>query len=319
MALSLDVTSPFWRPWNTGQEYARRVLDAFPKTSNLPIATMPPYSTRRRPRRRRIVRRRAMRLKRGGRRLRYTRKRTRTRARKPPVVVKTRIANRGFGSALAKARNAFNYKYVYDQFKLSPVSMSTTGDTIKYFNVRVSDFPQVSAFLTENSGSGLPQYFTEYKLAGMFVKITPRNANYKRNSVNFAISDGYTPFIAAYPLTHFGVEPVDPPSIGQLRSSNGVKWIPMDKGRSTHLPVSAFFEEIIKVNDEGDMENLGEIKRSLMKMPWMEFNNTVASNPKFAPFAIWLPKAADANSILNYSISYHAVFALRNNRTDVTE
>ena len=245
----------------------------------------------------------------------------RRRAAKPPVVAKSNKFNRGFGSALKRARNVFNTRYIYDSFSLPQVSMSATTDVIKHSNVRISDFPNAARLLSESTNHLGIENYTEYKVVGLFAKITPRNINFIRNSPSFTLPDGYSPHCAIYPLTHFSVEPtgLNIPTPKRLRESNGVKWVSLRKGSATHLKLGAFVEEIVSVNDEGDLASLGTVYKSLVKMPWSEYKTEPKENPKFAPFAIWMPKAADVNNVLNYSVEYRAVIALRNNKTDVTE
>lgn len=246
----------------------------------------------------------------------------RRRASKPPVVTKSKRFNRGFASALRRARNGYNTRFIYDSFTLPQVSMSATADTIAHYNVRISDFPIAARLLSEYTNSVGIENYTEYKVVGLFAKLTPRNVNFIRNSTSFTLPDGYSPHCAMYPLTHFSTAPTGAqiPNSQRLRASNGVKWVSLRKGTATHLKLGAFFEERITVNDEGDALNLGTVYKTLVRMPWSEYQGEdLTKNPKFAPFAVWLPKASDANNLLNYSVEYRAVIALRNNKTDVTE
>lgn len=238
-------------------------------------------------------------------------------ARKPPVVKKSRKAFRGFGAALRKARNNYNIKYVYDTFELGPIQQDNTKDQIFHYNVRVSDFPTVNGSLNSAAQTTLSNFYGEYKCVGIFAKIDPINKNYIRNNADYRLPAGYPAMLASWPLTHFSDAPATAPNLAKLRQSNGVKWIPILKPRGTQLKLGAFFESVMTVNDE--TTTTGSFSSGLHRMPFVEYSNTEADNMKFAPFAVWLPKAYDANTKLSYNVTYHAVFALRNNARDVVE
>lgn len=313
MALALQSqTSPFWRPWEFGQSYARRFLDAFPKTSALPISSMPPY-TRGRMRRRRIVRRRANRLRRGGRRMRRPRKVQK----KSSVVTRIKRANRGFRNVMRLARNANNVRYVYDIFKVTPLSMSSTADTLVYNSCRVSDFKNVDSQLVAAASSTDTYGYTEYRVAKAFVKITPRNPNYARNASVLNINPGNHPWIGAWPLSHFSDLPTTAPTQRQVSLSNSVKRISFFKTKATHMPINALMEQLVTIADGEATSEIVSVPTQ--RMPFIEYKAQPLENPKLMPSAVYAPKAADANSILNWDIEYHVIFCLRQARNDVTE
>lgn len=329
MAGPVESYSPNWlsnlaysNPWRTGQDYARRFLDAFPKTSTLPISTMPPYA--RRSRRRRIVRRRAMRLRRGTRgRMRRVR---RSVGKKPIIFKKIRRANRGFKRAMRAAKNVVDTKYVYDIKVVDGISMTwdTTADATQYPNivynsVKISDFPIVDSQLNEITTNLPVTGYTEYRVHKAFVKITPRNYNYIRNASNFVVSSGQHPWIAAWPLTHFAAAPTTSgiPAQKQIAMSNGVKRIPFYKAKATHMPIAAMMEQRYNIVD-GSTNGIN-VEAPLRGMPYIEYKNEAIKNPLLMPSAVWVPKAADANSKLAFDIEYHVIFALRSSRTNVVE
>lgn len=312
-------------PWRTGQDYARRFLDAFPKTSTLPISTMPPYA--RRSRRRRVVRRRAMRLRRGvGRRVRRVRRRM---AKKPAIVRKIRRANRGFKRAMQMAKRNMDIKYIYEIKKVDGISMTydtavgpplpTQFPNIVYNSVRVSDFPLTNSLLNENTTRYATYGYTEYRVHKAFVKITPRNYNWAKNSTTFSIAPGQHPWIAAWPLSHFGTAPTlaNIPTQNEVCQSTGVKRISFYKSKATHLPMAALMEQKITVVDGGATDEI--INVPLKNMPYVQYKNTALENPALMPTALWVPQAANADSKLAFDVEYHVIFALKNERGNVTE
>lgn len=236
--------------------------------------------------------------------------------RKSAVVTRIKRLNRGFRNAMRLARNAQNVKYVYDIFKVTSLEMASDADKLVYNSCRVSDFKHVNQQLFATATISEAAGFTEYRVVKAFVKFTPRNPGVIRNSNNFNINSGNHPWIGAWPLSHFSDAP-PPPSQRQVSLSNSVKRIPFFKAKATHMPINALMEQLITIAD-GETAN-EVISVPTQRMPFIEYKSTALENPKLMPFASYAPKGADANSLLNWDIEYHAIFALRQGRMDVTE
>lgn len=236
---------------------------------------------------------------------------------KSSVVTRIKRANRGFRNIMRLARNANNVRYVYDIFKVDPLTMSTSSDKLVYNSCRVSDFKNVDAQLVAAASNTDNYGYTEYRVAKAFVKLTPRNPNYARNGSLLGVNPGNHPWIAAWPLSHFSDVPTTPPTQRQVALSNSVKKISFFKRRATHMPINALMEQLVTISDGEETSQIVSVPTQ--RMPFIEYKSQPLENPKLMPSAFYAPKAADANSVLNWDIEYHVIFALRQARNDVTE
>lgn len=246
-------------------------------------------------------------------------RRTRKVQKKSPLISRIKRANRGFRNVMRQARTQDNVRYVYDIKYLQGVTTSKDADVIKYNSCRVTDFLNVNALLQESATSTNQPGYTEYRVAKAFVKYTPRNPNYVRLNSLFNVNPGNHPWIGAWPLSHFGSEPTGSniPTQRVVALSNSVKRISVFKTNATHMPMNALMEQLITINDGETTAEI--ISVPAQRMPFIEYKNTVAENPRLMPFASYLPKAADDNSLISWDIEYHVIFALRRSRHDVTE